>query len=142
MSSLHLRRVASVASASLLALMLLSPGVATASVAGFTFTNFGSLPTTVTPGADAGYKFTIYNSGSSNISQLFLNAKTNGVPTFFWNSRGTDCQLNPYLLCSFGALNSHDTIDVIVAYNTAGASSPFSATFNLDTPAGFVTSTA
>jgi len=129
-------RLASIATAASLALMLLGTGTASASVAPFEFTNFASLPDTVTPGADAGYQFTIHNKATSNISQLFLTAPSNGTPTFFWNSRGTICQQSPSLSCSFGALNAGDTINVVVAYSTAGASSPFSATFKLDSTGG------
>jgi hypothetical protein len=129
----QLRRLASIATAASLGLLLLGTGTASASVAPFEFINTESLPATVTPGADAGYQFTIHNKSTSmNISQLYLKAASNGVPTFFWNSRGTVCQQSPSLSCAFGALNAGASIDVIVAYSTVGATSPFSATFKLD----------
>jgi len=116
--------------------MLIGPGTASASIAPFRFINVQVLPSTVSPGADAGYKFTIQNNGTSNIAQLFLTAPSNGVPAYFSNSRGTVCQLSPSLKCSFGALNAGDTIDVTVAYDTTGFASPFTATFLLDTTGG------
>lgn len=137
MSLFRIRRLVSVASAAVLALMLLGPGTVSATVAPFEFTNFASLPSTVSPGADAGYQFTIHNkSTSTNISQLFLNAKDSGVPTFVWNDRGITCQTSPYLSCAFGALNAGAEIKVVVAYDTTGFSSPFSVTFNLDSVGG------
>lgn len=135
MQSSRLRRLATVATGASLALMLLGPGAASASVAPFEFINYSALPDTVTPGADAGYQFTIHNKSlTTNISQLFLSAPAAGVVSFIATTRDATvtCQKSPSLYCAFGALNANATINVVVAYSTVGATSPFSVTFKID----------
>lgn len=139
------RRLATVVSSALLGLLLLGTSGVAASTPGWEFINTDtqvpcvqvacvSLPTTVSPGSDVGYKFTIHNAGKSNISQLYLTTSVNAVPSYFFNSRGTTvtCQLSPTLFCAFGALNAGDTIDVLVAYPTPASGSSFSSTFQIN----------
>ncbi len=121
---------------SLLGAMVLGTGTASATVAGMEFETFASEPVTVTPGANAGYSFTIHNNGSSNISQLVLSAPGAGAPVYISNDYGTTCQTSPSLSCAFGSLPAGGRIHVVVAYDTTGFASPFSVTFNLDSTGG------
>jgi hypothetical protein len=126
------RRLATVATTALLGTMLLGAGTATAAQAGWEFIHNATLPSAVTPGADAGYSFTIHNNGKSNISQLYLTTSVNAVPSYFVNSRGTICQLSPTLFCAFGALNSGASIDVTVAYTTPTTGNSYAPTFQIN----------
>ncbi len=147
MSSRRFRRVASVVSTALLALMMIGPAPALGAQANWHFYNPTTgakdagelLPSVVAPGSAAGYSFRIKNDGPSNISQLFLTDSryaddpTNAVPAYFFNDRGTDCQLDPYLYCAFGALNAFDSITVTIAYNTLkDGPATFPVTFQLN----------
>ena len=132
MTGNRMRRLATVATTALLGTMLLGVGTATAATPGWQFLNLATLPSAVTPGADAGYSFTIHNGGKSNISQLYLATSVNAAPSYFSNSRGTVCQLSPTLFCAFGALNSGASIDVVVAYTTPTSGSSFVTTFQIN----------
>ena len=132
MSSIHLRRAVAVVTGAMLAAMLIGPATVSAAQPGWEFTNLALLPSAVSPGSSAGYSFTIHNGGSSNISHLYLTDSVNAAPTYFVNSRGTVCQQSPTLFCSFGALNSGDSIDVTVAYATPTSGSAFDVTFQLN----------
>lgn len=154
-SSLRLRRSVAVASSALLALMLIGPGSAIAANPGWAFENVGApppppvtfdvskvyLPAAVTPGAQAGYTFRIANRGSSNISQLFLTDNVaasasdpqRGITTYLDSSRAGCSAVGTQLLCSYGALNSGETIDVTVAYTTPSTGAAFPITFELNT---------
>jgi hypothetical protein len=128
-----MRRLATIASAALLATLLLGTGAVTAATPGWDFQNETALPSKVTPGADAGYSFSIVNTGKSNISQLFLTTSVNAVPTYFHNSRNTVCQLSPTLFCDFGALTAGAQIDVVVAYATpATGAATYAPTFQVN----------
>jgi hypothetical protein len=131
-SSIHLRRAVAVVTGAMLAAMLIGPATVTAAQPGWEFLNPKLLPDTVSPGASAGYSIRIHNGGTSNISQLYLTDSVNATPTYFFNSRGTVCQLSPRLLCSFGALNAGAFIDVTVAYATPTTGSSFDVTFQLN----------
>jgi hypothetical protein len=127
-----MRRLATVATAALLGTMLLGTATVSASTPGWAFQNQLALPTSVTPGADAGYSFTIANTGKSNISQLYLTDSVNAAPSYFSNSRNTVCQQSPTLLCAFGALNAGDHIDVVIAYTTPTVGSTFAPIFQIN----------
>jgi hypothetical protein len=131
-SSIHLRRAVAVVTGAMLAAMLIGPATVTAAQPGWAFTNPKLLPDAVSPGASAGYSFTIHNGGTSNISQLFLTDSVKAPPTYFFNSRGTVCQLSPSLFCSFGALNAGADINVVIAYATPTTGSVFEVTFQLN----------
>jgi hypothetical protein len=131
-SSIHLRRAVAVVTGAMLAVILIGPAAVTAATPGWEFTNVKYLPDTVTPGASAGYSFTIHNRGTSNIPQLFFTDSVTATPTYFVNSRDTVCQQSPTLFCSFGALNAGDSIDVTVAYATPTDANTFVATFQLN----------
>ena len=86
MSSLRLRRVASVTTSALLALMLLGPGVASAATptvdVGSTdaqTNTSGASPTTVSIGETVRFQTTLQNKDSSTISQLFLGVFSDGT---------------------------------------------------------------
>jgi Domain of unknown function DUF11 len=119
----QLRRLASVASAALLALTLL--GVGTASAATPTWSSTAtSIPGSVTPGKYALYHVTVTNSGTSNISQLFLEDNV-GFAAYSATPSTGSCVVSPTLLCNLGALNAGpttDTIDVVYQTPTSGSS--------------------
>jgi hypothetical protein len=132
----HLSRLATaVVSAALLGAMVAAAPVS-AKVPGWQINNMHKLPPVVADGGVAGFSFTIKNNGKSNISALYLTDSYVGAPVYFTNSRGTSCTLSD-LRCSFGALNSGSTIDVVIAY-TVGTTD-FTDVFQLDStgdPAG------
>ena len=132
MSSHRLRRIATVVSTALLALMLIGPGAVLAAPPGWLFENMANLPVTVSPGADAGYTFRIRNGGKSNIAQLYLTDSVVASPTYLLSSR-SGCQTSPVLKCAFGALNAGDSIDITVAYATPSSGTAFPVTFQLNT---------
>lgn len=131
MASHRFRRAVGVASSALLVLALIGPGAVQAAPPGWAFENVKLLPATVSPGANAGYTFTIANRGKSNISQLFLTSSATTSPTYLATSRG-GCVTTPLLYCAFGALNSGDVIDVTVAYMTPPSGSSWTVTFQLN----------
>ena len=94
--SIHLRRAVAVVTGAMLAAMLIGPTTVSAAQPGWEFQNLQLLPDTVSPGASAGYSFTIHNGGSSNISQLYLTDSVNAAPTYFVNSRGTVVPAEPH----------------------------------------------
>lgn len=130
----RLGRFATVFIAASTALMVLGIGTVSATPPGWKFVNPKAVPPQVKPGNDAGYSFTILNDGRSNISQLFLTDSIEAAPTYLFTSRGTDvCVTSPDLLCSFGALNAGDSIDVVIAYSTVGiTTSTLDVTFQLN----------
>jgi hypothetical protein len=128
----RMRRLATVATTALLGSMLLGVGTASAKTPGWEFLDNVTLPSAVTPGADAGYSFRIHNGGTSNIAQLYLTTSVNAVPSYFTNDRGTVCQLSPTLSCAFGALNAGASIKVIVAYTTPPTGSSYNPIFQIN----------
>jgi hypothetical protein len=124
-------------SAALLGAMV-AAAPASARVPGWNIGPVTQLPPVVADGGVAGYSFTISNLGNSNISALYLTDSFVGAPVYFDSSRGTSpCTLSPELRCSFGALASGATINVVIAY-TVGTTD-FSGRFQLDStgdPAG------
>ncbi|MBA3877288.1 MAG: hypothetical protein C0498_10180 [Anaerolinea sp.] len=131
MASHRLQRAVGVASSTLLALTLIGPSAVQAAPPGWAFENQALLPATVSPGANAGYTFTIANRGKSNISQLYLTSSATTSPTYLATTRA-GCQTTPVLYCAFGALNSGDVIDITVAYTTPTTGSTSSVTFQLN----------
>lgn len=130
MSSRRLRHAVSVAVSALLALMVLGPGVTSAATPGWTM-NVTTLPSTVSPGAAAGYRVVITNAGKSNIAKLALTDSRTEAPVSVTTSAGS-CNSAGQLLCNLGALRSGASVTVTVAYLTSGAS-PFSITFEANT---------
>ena len=133
MSTVRLRRPIALVSTALLAVMLLGPSAVQAAPPGWAFENQAYLPATVSPGANAGYAFTIVNNGRSNISQLYLTSSATTSPSYVSSSR-SGCSLagSGLLFCSFGALNAGDSIDMVVAYTTPTSGASFSVTFQLN----------
>lgn len=131
MASHRLQRAVGVASSALLALTLIGPSAVQAAPPGWVFENVALLPATVSPGANAGYTFTIANRGKSNISQLYLTSSATTSPTYLASTRA-GCQTTPVLYCAFGALNSGDVIDITIAYTTPTTGSTSSVTFQLN----------
>ena len=127
------RRLVGAAAALMLlgATLLSTAGIAVASgPAGWSMT-VTPLPSSVTPGADAGYQVTIYNIGPSNISQLYLvnDFEHKGNPTYVGTpSHGTCTLPNEQLKCSLGALNAGtssapNSVTVTVGFTTSGTGS-------------------
>jgi uncharacterized protein DUF11 len=84
-----------------------------------------ALPTSVAPGATAGFSVTITNNGPSNISSLYLVTKTT-APTLFVddsNGRNACTDAGVPLNCAFGALNPLESVTVIVAFTSTGTGS-------------------
>lgn len=132
MSPKLMRRFVGVVSSALLALMLVGPQAATAAQAGWAFTDATYLPSAVTPGSYAGYRFTIVNGGNSNISQLYLLTSVNQPAAYLAGDRADLCQTSPTLTCSFGALNAGDHITLTVAYLTPSSGKSFPVNFMIN----------
>lgn len=142
MSSSRYRRLASLVSASLLALMLLGTGAAQASAPGWVMSPITKLPPTVAAGKNAGFSFSVTNGGSSNISSLYLVATDVIDPAVYahWTIvttltdafvRDGSCPTDAALRCSLGALNAGQTAKFLIAF-TVG-SSAFTVTFQANT---------
>ena len=131
MSSRHVRRLAAIMSGALLGLSLIGPASITAGQAGWGLA-VETLPSSVTPGADAGYRLTITNTGSSNISQLYLTDSVASAPTYIAGDRSELCNPTGVLYCAFGALNSLDVIVLTVAHTTSSTGTSFSVDFMLN----------
>lgn len=132
MSSHRFRRLAAIISSTLLGLALIGPSSVAAAQPGWTL-DVVTLPSAVSPGSDAGYRLTIRNTGSSNISQLYLTDSVTSAPTYLAGDRTDLCNPTGVLYCSFGALNAGDVIVLTVAHTTPTTGSSFSPTFMLNT---------
>ena len=132
MSSHRLRRLAAIISTALLGVALIVPSSVAAAQPGWTM-DVVTLPSAVSPGADAGYRLTIRNLGPSNISQLYLTDSVTSAPTYLAGDRTALCNPTGVLYCAFGALNAGDVIVLTVAYTTPATGSSFSPTFMLNT---------
>ena len=130
----RLRRLATVVSTALLGAMLLGTGTAVANPPGWQFLDPTLLPDTVTPGADAGYSFTIHNGGKSNISQVYLLNDSTDTIDWLQTDRSTAvCTTTPSLNCSFGAMPAGGAdIHVLVVYKTPAVAGSYSTTFYLN----------
>jgi hypothetical protein len=125
-------------SGALLGLSLIGPAPIVAAQGGWEFINTELLPSMVTPGAAAGYRFTIHNDGSSNIAQLYLTSSVDAAPVYLEGDSAADklrvdqaCFPKDAVLdCDFGALNADASITLTVAYTTSGTGR-FDATFYL-----------
>lgn len=108
----------------------------------------GASSTAVSAGARVGFFEWLHNGDTSNISQLFLNASTSPTATVFgaqWTIkdvtdlitvRSGTCPTATPLVCSFGALNSGQTVYVVVAYTLSSSLSDGtveSASFDFNT---------
>ena len=88
------------------------------------------LPAKVHNGADAGYRITITNNGTSNVSQLTLNGTDS--PTFVGGPNAGSCsQPGVPLTCSFGSLAGvnqapRNSVRIIVSYKTPATGSSLS----------------
>jgi hypothetical protein len=89
------------------------------------------LPSSVSPGAPAGYRVVITNNGSSNIAKVALTDSRPESPVSVSTSAGS-CASTGQLLCNLGALRSGASVTVTVGYTTSGAS-PFVVTFEANT---------
>jgi hypothetical protein len=98
-----------------LALLLLGTGTAVASPPGWEFQNIVNETPTIGSNRLAAWSFTIHNGGNSNISKLYLTDSLTAAAVFVKDDRNA-CVASPVLYCSFGALNSGDSIDVLVVH--------------------------
>ncbi len=131
MSSHRFQRLTAVFSITVLGLSLIGPASITAAQAGWGLA-VETLPSSVTPGADAGYRLTITNNGPSNISQLYLTDSVASAPTYIAGDRSELCNPTGVLYCAFGALNSGDVIVLTVAHTTSLTGTSFSVDFMLN----------
>ena len=144
MSSFRLRRLASVVSLSLLGVMLLGTGAASASAPQWTQSPITSLPPTVGPGTNAGFSFSATNNGPSNISALYLisTAADPAVYAHFKVSNGPtlvregSCPTDVALKCTIGAVNATQTVSFLIAY--AVGTSNFSVIFQANTTGSII----
>jgi hypothetical protein len=135
------RRLAAGAATAMLALSLIGGGTASAATPDWSMA-VTPLPASVSPGAVAGYRVVVTNNGTSNISQVFLtNALDTIDPTivpaasadpyailpiaYVSASQGqcdpvdTVAPIDPVILdCALGAIRSHRSATVVVAYQT------------------------
>ena len=146
MNRIRRLRAMPIAAAALLVLSVLGTGAVSAAQANWSMT-VDLLPSTVTPGAAAGYKVTITNAGPSNISQLFLVDSSSATPVYISQPALFDdsttpptsigpapaCNATGPLYCPLGALNADTSVTVTVAYTTPSSGSSFSLTFEANT---------
>jgi hypothetical protein len=113
----------------------------------------GASSSSVSAGKTAGFFEWLHNQTSSNISQLYLNAAVTPNATLagaVWTIKGASesvvrtgaCAPTSAWVCSFGALNSGETVYVTLAFNTPpdlanGVTESLAASFNATgTPPG------
>ena len=140
MRASSIRRLLGLAASSLLAgAMLLSvAGVAVASPPNWDM-QVTLLPSSVSPGAPAGYRVTIHNGGASNISALYLVDDNPATPVYLVSGRPGTCGETGStpppgpLYCSFGALNAYDSVSITVAYTTPTTGTSTNITFQANT---------
>ena len=120
----RLGRLATVFTASAMALLLLGVGTVSASTPGWTGSNAVAILDSVGPGKDAGFTVTLKNDGPGNISTLYL--KADKAASYVSDSR---CVTAPTLYCSFGAQNVDQTITFKVAF-TVGSAGSFTVNFS------------
>jgi hypothetical protein len=125
-------RVATLLTAALTASMLIGVGAASAAPPRWAMT-VATLPATVSPGADAGYRVTITNSGPSNIASLFLVSDQSVAPSYVSAPSQGTCNSTGLLSCAFGALGAGQSVVVTVAYKTPGSGNAFGVTFQANT---------
>ncbi len=106
-------------------------GSASASTPGW-ISSVTPLPPKVHNGADAGYQVMITNTGTSNISQLFLVSAD--PTTFVGGPDGGDClPAGVTLKCSFGSLNAGASVTIVVAFATPSSGNGFTEMFQANT---------
>jgi hypothetical protein len=110
--------------------MLLGVGGATAATPGWVSTA-SSVPGSVTPGNYALYIVNISNTGTSNISQLYLTSSVTGAAFSASPSAGT-CQISPTLFCNLGALNSGKSDTIQVVYQTPASGTSYAIDFQFN----------
>jgi hypothetical protein len=132
------RRLATVVSAALVAVMLLGVGAASAAPPKWDIT-FVKLPPVVTVGEDAGYRVTVWNNGASNIVGLSISSvPTNPtyVSSLAYSTGGTgSCSIAAPFTCNIGTLTAFSSVTFTIAYTTSG-SSPFSVDFTIRSSSG------
>lgn len=95
------------------------------------------IPQAISPGASAGFAFTLHNDGPSNISQLYVEATSSqsgsaGYASVFVKGAGASdtyqpvgsCSLGTRVECSVGALRADQTAKLIVAFPNTDVSTP------------------
>jgi hypothetical protein len=128
----RLGRFLTVSTSAVLALTLLGVGAASAAPPMWVMT-VKTLPGTVSPGADAGYRVTITNNGPSNISALFLVSDQTAEPSYVSAPSQGTCNPTGALFCSFGALADDQSVVVTVAYTTPLTGNSFGVIFQANT---------
>ena len=133
MTRVHIsRRLTTVVAALSLTVAVAAPAAVLATPPRWSMT-VTSLPSAVSPGNVAGYQVTIFNSGPSTISQLYLTTSSDNNPaTSFVQGNGCD-PAGQELFCSLGAVKKGKSATVIVAYTTPSSGANFSITFEGNT---------
>jgi hypothetical protein len=88
------------------------------------------LPSTVSPGANAGFELDFTNAGPSTISQLYLFT-VNGPydPVYAKSSQGS-CDISDQLMCDLGQVKANSGVTIVVAFATSADDT--SASFSVD----------
>jgi uncharacterized repeat protein (TIGR01451 family) len=138
------RKLAGVIAAAALALSIFGGGTVSAATPSWKMT-VTPTPSKVTTGESAGYVVQIFNTGKSNISQVFLtdglvklDDGTLAIPaqilptTFISTSQGTCDSLGTRLNCALGAIRARNSATVTVAFST-GTNSVLQRIFEVNT---------
>ena len=132
MTQKRLSRFTTILATAMLASTLLGVGTAVAGQPGWSI-SVVKLPPTVSPGADAGFRVTLTNSGPSNIASLYLTSNLAAAPSYVGTPTQGTCNASGPLYCSFGALVAGSSVTVLVAYTTPGSGTSFKVTFEANT---------
>jgi len=130
----RLGRLATVLTATSMALLVVGVGGVSAATPGWKLSNAAATLSSVGPGKDAGFTVTLFNDGPGNISTLSL--KADKAASYVSDSR---CSLAPTLFCDFGAQNVGQTIRFQVAFEVPSTTGSFTVNFSESTN-GFSTS--
>jgi hypothetical protein len=134
-----LGRFATLFTAASMAVMVLGVGAAGAAPPTWAI-NVDLLPPVVATDANAGYRVTISNNGTSNIVSLSLSSSVSDQPVYrtqpaYSSTSGGpgSCTTSGTWSCSLGTLPAMSSVEVIVAWSTMGSTNRFDVTFNAKT---------
>jgi len=133
------RRIAILFTAASMALILVGVGTAGAATPTWVM-NVDRLPPVVATDANAGYRVTILNNGTSNIVNLSLSSSVSDEPVYRTQPEYSSSSAGPGACttsgtwsCSLGALPAMSKVEVIVAWSTVGTTGKFDVTFSAKT---------
>jgi hypothetical protein len=121
----RLGRLATVLTASAMALLLVGVGTTIAATPGWTGSNAVAVLGNVGPGKNAAFTITLKNDGPGNISTLYL--KADSAASYADNPA---CSLSPVLYCALGAQNVGQDITITAAFTVPSSTGTFTVTFS------------